>query len=944
MARIIFFLLLIFIVPFLLFWILGWILKSIRDGKRAMSRRFTQHSDKKKSRAKIPDQLVDRLIVIGGVLGAFIFLCLISFLIIDSFFNIDTIRHRISDKKHNISNVQVERVLGYQRRSNSVNVEQARDSLHAYLSFFNEESRYSLDSLFTGVCNDDYNSGLVLLINSIKFSFPVELQNFLTNRSLSLAKTKYQTILPILEYYRSIKDYDGVMSCYKLAKSWKWDIDISHGSPGDNRHEERELVLTNSLAYAVLILDEKTPVSDSVARTIMQHCKAGLKVNPNTKIFWDKLTEYAYKVGDPKADKYADRYLNRSRGWDFPFSDYSFHIDDRGGAAEGYYKRFFSDPLFLRYKSSLKQKKYKRARHILDLLSSETEDYVPGPDNPYELVSDTLSYAYRDNNDENALYSLYDLATISENARLRFLTKDYDFGDWAVGAFVTGARYLSPNDGYMGELANYLFGDGSIRVSDLSPYMAINYNNPDPRWVYNTALFIKGASSAISGSLEKAIIRIQDKQIIEEMKSLKREHVFSSAMDKEGNDYLSFNQSIESRLEKNLKESLGGLFYSFSDIQEALYDNECAVEFVKAPSLDFGEDVYKAVILRHGYELPIMITLGESSNINQLFISRSPSLYEIVWKPLEEYIYPGDIVFFSTDGILSLVNIGSLENSEGERVSDYYDIRQCVSTKTILDYFSPVEHHSIALFGGMDYDESPSEQSHNNGVTAYRSPSNPYANQPFEFLSGTEKEVSTINISAKRHGLQSKAYIESNGTEYNFKDLTGGNYSIIHIATHGFYYDAQSTKNYTFFEKMEVNDNPLNRCGLLFSGGNKAWKGESIPDNAEDGILLGSEIARMDLSNTDLVVLSACNTGLGDISEEGVSGLQMAFKRAGVKSILMTLGKVDDEATAFFMNLFYDNLFSGKDKHSAYESAIRSMRESEKYREPKYWAQFVLID
>ena len=211
-------------------------------------------------------------------------------------------------------------------------------------------------------------------------------------------------------------------------------------------------------------------------------------------------------------------------------------------------------------------------------------------------------------------------------------------------------------------------------------------------------------------------------------------------------------------------------------------------------------------------------------------------------------------------------------------------------------------------------------------------------------LGGTEKEVNQINIMANSRQLFSLLYSGAKGTEYNFKDLTGKHFDIIHVATHGFYYNAASTKDMTFFERIFVEDNPLNRCGLIFSGGNKAWKGEVIPDTQEDGILLGSEIARMDLSGTDLVVLSACNTGLGDISEEGVAGLQMAFKRAGVKSLLMTLSKVDDEATAFFMTNFYEHLFSGEDKHTAYRAAINTMRNSEKYSDPKYWASFILVD
>ena len=143
---------------------------------------------------------------------------------------------------------------------------------------------------------------------------------------------------------------------------------------------------------------------------------------------------------------------------------------------------------------------------------------------------------------------------------------------------------------------------------------------------------------------------------------------------------------------------------------------------------------------------------------------------------------------------------------------------------------------------------------------------------------------------------------------------------------------------------MPHKDNPLNRCGLMMTGGQKAWLGEEIPSEIEDGILLGSEIARMDLSSVDLVVLSACNTGLGDITNEGVSGLQKAFKQAGVKSIVMTLSKVDDNATIKLMSIFYDNLFAGLNKREAFNKAIEAMKKDPEYSDPYYWAPFVFLN
>jgi CHAT domain-containing protein len=132
--------------------------------------------------------------------------------------------------------------------------------------------------------------------------------------------------------------------------------------------------------------------------------------------------------------------------------------------------------------------------------------------------------------------------------------------------------------------------------------------------------------------------------------------------------------------------------------------------------------------------------------------------------------------------------------------------------------------------------------------------------------------------------------------------------------------------------------------GLVLAGGNNTWNGNFPPENVEDGILTAEEISRLDLSNTDLVVLSACETARGHIDPlEGVWGLQRAFKLAGAKTILMTLWKVSDEITAMFMEEFYQQLLNGK-------SVRQSVKEAQDYliqngaSDPFYWAPFVVLD
>ena len=227
---------------------------------------------------------------------------------------------------------------------------------------------------------------------------------------------------------------------------------------------------------------------------------------------------------------------------------------------------------------------------------------------------------------------------------------------------------------------------------------------------------------------------------------------------------------------------------------------------------------------------------------------------------------------------------------------------------------------------------------------AYRGIECDTTREGWSYLPGTEEEVLYIDGAAKDKGLCSDLNVGPFATEFKFKSLTGCDIDILHIATHGFYYNRMTAKSLTFFDLRNIEDNPLNRCGLILSGGQKAWLGEPVPPSQEDGILLGSEIARMDLSSVDIVVLSACNTGLGDVTYEGVLGLQKAFRQAGVNSIVMTLNKVDDAATLFLMKNFYQFLFSGVGKRDAFNQAISIMRNDSRYSDPKYWASFIMLD
>jgi len=191
-------------------------------------------------------------------------------------------------------------------------------------------------------------------------------------------------------------------------------------------------------------------------------------------------------------------------------------------------------------------------------------------------------------------------------------------------------------------------------------------------------------------------------------------------------------------------------------------------------------------------------------------------------------------------------------------------------------------------------------------------------------------------------------YTGAGGNEESFKNLSGKKISLIHIATHGFFIQdvEKDHDNRELLQRVgggqKAIENPLLRSGLMLAGGNNAWTNNPV-EGVEDGILFADEVARMNLVGTSVVVLSACETGLGEVNNsEGVFGLQRAFKLAGAETLIMSLWEVSDEATMFLMERFYANWLSGMDRQSAFKQARRALRAD--YEAPFYWAAFVLMD
>jgi CHAT domain-containing protein len=213
-------------------------------------------------------------------------------------------------------------------------------------------------------------------------------------------------------------------------------------------------------------------------------------------------------------------------------------------------------------------------------------------------------------------------------------------------------------------------------------------------------------------------------------------------------------------------------------------------------------------------------------------------------------------------------------------------------------------------------------------------------------LPGTKQEMESITNELLQAGITTAINSDTVATEEAFKALDGRSPQVLHLATHGFFLPVAETKpndgrgeNNVF----SLQQNPMFRSGLVLAGGNYTWKGGADIKSREDGILTAYEIAQMDMSNTDLIVLSACETALGDLQgNEGVIGLQRAFRMAGVKQLIVSLWRIPDKETAELMSIFYNKLLNGQSAREALRSAQLKMKE--KYSAPYYWAAFVLVE
>ncbi|MEI2695049.1 MAG: CHAT domain-containing tetratricopeptide repeat protein [Saprospiraceae bacterium] len=428
---------------------------------------------------------------------------------------------------------------------------------------------------------------------------------------------------------------------------------------------------------------------------------------------------------------------------------------------------------------------------------------------------------------------------------------------------------------------------------------------------------------------------------------------------------------------------------SWKDIQSKLTENEVAIEFLHLP-IQFphksGKIIYIALILKSGIQqiefIPLFYeesldsllqsnTLRRADYVNNLYThfdrgaiapeESKRTLYDILWRPLVKELTNVKTIYFSPSGLLHRINLDAIPISETETLADRYQLIGINSTRQ-LAIPSQIKNNrnDAVLFGGIQFEQDSTIKAEENLLAsrsmeelAFSSVDSTLRGGSWNYLPGTEREVNAIEKIMQSNELTvdlKKGYL---ATEENFKNIGTNNTPsprILHIATHGYFFaDPKTNSQQSLFNNQtgsvfKMSEHPMLRSGLILAGGNAAWQGKQTLEGREDGILTAYEISQMNLSNTELVVLSACETGLGDIQgNEGVYGLQRAFKIAGAKYLIMSLWQVPDKQTSMLMTTFYKKLLELKMTiPDAFHAAQKELRELGL--DPYQWAGFVLVE
>ncbi len=379
---------------------------------------------------------------------------------------------------------------------------------------------------------------------------------------------------------------------------------------------------------------------------------------------------------------------------------------------------------------------------------------------------------------------------------------------------------------------------------------------------------------------------------------------------------------------------------SFKTILSSLTESEAAVEiinFKKFNGILSDSSQFATLVLTKEVKSPKLIVLKNGHDLEKKYYNYYKNAiknkiedkvsYKQYWQKIDSLLLGKKKIYLSLDGIFNQISMNGLKDQDNKYMIDKYAIYLTSNTKFVSSIkkgeFNKLTTKTATLIGFPNY-----------GSKGTISP-----------LPGTMQEITNLNSLLVGSGFKTTTFLKNDANEVKIKGLKSP--SILHIATHGFFLkDAEETDDGKTLgiETDKAKENPLLRSGLMLAGAEATISGIDTKEvkSADNGVLTAYEAMNLNLEKTDLVVLSACETGLGDIKGgEGVYGLQRAFQVAGANTLIMSLWKVDDAASQQLMTLFFKNWLKTNNKYQSFISAQKELKL--KYKEPYYWSAFILV-
>jgi CHAT domain-containing protein len=525
--------------------------------------------------------------------------------------------------------------------------------------------------------------------------------------------------------------------------------------------------------------------------------------------------------------------------------------------------------------------------------------------------------------------------------------------------------------------------NSKIRL-DYSANLSNNYffyyrNNTSK--LYSNFINTKGLISNESRLLTQRIFSLklkEEMQLFEELNTLKKNILLYYESGKQKND-LTINETIKKsrELESKLSQKLNIIKNNISllDIKKSLVGDEIFIDFCSYPIYNFQNDKwtdsmqYLVFISDSNDTLVDFVFFENGSSFDDVYFDykyqaaesdkktdlKTPYFYNNFWKPIADKIGDAKTIYVSLGGVYNNINLNTIYNPEtGKYLLEEKDIRIVNSARDfVLSKEGEKKTYSTntaSLYGFANFDGNSTVSADTTDIFASTRDLNSFwldsltrGGMKAKPLPATKTEVEYISSTLKSKGWQVKNYLADNASETNIKKEASPR--ILHVATHGYFFQDIPLENdnnrFLGMNRQQVVQDPMLRSMLLFTGANKTLKGEST--NGENGLLSAAEASLLDLRETELVVLSACETGKGEIkNSEGVYGLRKAFADAGAQNIIMSLWKVDDNVTQEFMSRFYENWLN--EKTSIREAFNKTQLEIKaKYPQPYYWGAFILV-